>query len=73
MLRTKQPLRVQFPAGATGSSIPHSVQTGSGTHTTSCPVRTEGSSPEGGDGHSSPSGEEIKNAWSYTSTIHVFL
>jgi hypothetical protein len=63
---------VRFPAGAGNFSI-HRVETGSGPHPASYPMRTRGSFPggkaAGGEAdHSPPSSAEVKNAWSYTST-----
>jgi hypothetical protein len=56
----------------------HRVQTDSGAHPVSCPTGTGGSYPEvkrpGHEAdHAPPSSAEVKNAWSYTSTLlYVF-
>jgi hypothetical protein len=66
--------RVRFPAGAGNFSLNHRVQTGSGTHPASYLMGTGGvlylgvKRPEREADHSPPSGAEVNNAWSYTST-----
>jgi hypothetical protein len=56
----------------------HRVQTGSGTHSDSCPVGTGNSRgvkrPGRETDHSSQSNIEVKNAWSCVSTpLYVFM
>jgi hypothetical protein len=55
-------------------SLHHRVQNGSGAHPASYPMGTRGSFPgvqrPGREAdHSPPSSAEVKNAWSYTSTL----
>jgi hypothetical protein len=69
---------VRFPAGAGNFSLHHRVQNGSGAHPASCPMDTRGSFrgvklPGRESDHSSPSSAEVKNAWSYTSTLPIRL
>jgi hypothetical protein len=57
-------------------SLHHRVQNGSGAHPASYPVDTRGSFPgvkwPGREAdHSRPSSAEVKNAWSYTSTLPI--
>jgi hypothetical protein len=71
--------RVRFPAGAGNFSLHHRVQTGSGSHPASYPMGTGAVSlgikrPGRKVDHSPPSSAEVKNAWSYTSTLqYVFM
>jgi hypothetical protein len=66
--------RVRFPAGAANFSLHHRVQNGSGAHPASYPMGTGDLSlgvkwPVCEADHSPPSSAEVKNAWSYTSTL----
>jgi hypothetical protein len=70
--------RVRFPAGAGNLSLHHRFQNGSGAHPASYPMSTRGSSLGvkrlGREhDHSPPSSAEVKNAWSYTSTLPIRL
>jgi hypothetical protein len=69
---------VRVPVGAGKFSSHHRVQTGSGAHPVSYPVGTRGSFP--GDKATvawswppPPSSADVKNAWSYTSTLPIRL
>jgi hypothetical protein len=58
-------LRTQFLAGATDSSLLHSVETGSGVQLASHPMSA---------GNSCQSAAEVRNVWSHTSTPpYVFM
>jgi len=71
--------RVRFPVGTRNFSLHHRVQTGFATHQPPIQwvpgslflgVKRPGSEAH----HSPPSGAEVKNAWSYTSTpLYAFL
>jgi hypothetical protein len=70
--------RVRFPAGAGNFSPHHRVQNGSGAHQASYTKGTRGSFPGGKAAAAwswplTPSGAEVKNAWSYTSTPPIRL
>jgi hypothetical protein len=70
--------RVRFPAGAGNFSLLRRVQTGSGAHPASYPICTGVLSlrvmrPGCEADHSHPTSGEVKNAWSYTSTLNMFL
>jgi hypothetical protein len=59
-------------------SLNHHVQNGSGAHSASYPVGTGALSlrvkrPGREADHSPPSSAEVKNAWSYTSTLLIRL
>jgi hypothetical protein len=69
---------VRVPAGAGNFSLHHRVQTDSGAHPASYPTVTGGSFSRGKAAgretdHSPPSGAEVKNAWSCTSTSTIRL
>jgi hypothetical protein len=54
------------------------IRTGSGAHPASCQMGTEGlyagvKRPGREAHHSLPSSAKVKNAWSYTSTQHIFM
>jgi hypothetical protein len=61
-----------IPGEGRDFSVPHSVRTTSGAHSTSCPMSTRSSFPGGKAGCkadcSPPCSAELKNAWNYTST-----
>jgi hypothetical protein len=70
--------RVRFPAGARNFSLHHRVQNGSGD--TQPPIQwvpgalSLGVKRPGREAdHSPPSSAEVKNAWSYTSTLPIRL
>jgi len=70
--------KVRFQAGAGNISLLHHAQTGSRAHPTLYSVGTGGFSPgikrPGREAdNSTPSGAEVNNAWSYTSTPSVRL
>jgi hypothetical protein len=65
--------RVRFPAGAGNFYLHHRLQNGSGAQPASYPIGTRGSFPGGKAVHSPPSSAEVKNAWSYTSTLPIGL
>jgi hypothetical protein len=70
--------RVRLPAGSGNFSLHHRFQNGSGAHPASYPMATRGSFPgvrrPGCEAdHSPPSSAEVKNAWSYTSTLPIRL
>jgi hypothetical protein len=64
---------VKLPAKTGNFSLRHRVQTGSGVHPASYPMGTRGSFPgdkaEREADHSPPSNAEVKNMWSYISTL----
>jgi hypothetical protein len=67
-------IEVRFPAGAGNFSLHHRVQNGSGSYPSSYPMGTRALSrgvkrPGCEAHHSPPSSVEVKNAWSYTSTL----
>jgi hypothetical protein len=69
-----RPSSVQFPVRAGNFSLHHRVQNGSGAHPASYPVvpgdlSLEVKRPGREANHSPPSSAEVKNAWSYTSTL----
>jgi hypothetical protein len=70
--------RVGLPAGAGNFSLHHRVQNGSGADSASYPMGNDGSFPgvnrPGRESdHSPPSSAKVKNAWSYTSTLPIYL
>jgi hypothetical protein len=70
--------RVRFPAGAGNFSVHHRVQNGSEAHPASYPMGTGdlslGVKRLGRDGdRSPPSSAEVKNEWSYTSTLPILF
>jgi hypothetical protein len=68
--------RVRFPAGAGNFFLHHRVQNGSGAHLAPYPigVLSLGVKWPGREvDHSPPSSAEVKNAWSYTSTLLIHL
>jgi len=58
----------RIPAEAGNISLHRLVQTGSGAHPASYQMGTRSSFPGGEADHSPPSGAEVRNAWSCTST-----
>jgi hypothetical protein len=66
--------KIIFPAEAGYFSLHNFVQNGSGTHSASYLKNSRGTLslgvkwPEREADHSPPSGTDVKNAWSYTST-----
>jgi hypothetical protein len=69
---------VPVPVGARNFSPHHRVQTGSGTHPASYPMGIRGSffgmkRPGREADRSPPSSAEVKNAWSYASTLRIRL
>jgi hypothetical protein len=67
-------IRIRLPAEAGNFSLCHCVQIGSGAHPASYPMDTRGfptgvKRPEREADDSTPSIAQVKNAWSYTSTL----
>jgi hypothetical protein len=66
--------RIRFPTGAGNFSLHHRFQNGSVAHPASYPMGTKGSflgvkRPGCEADNSPPSNAEVKNAWSYNSTL----
>jgi hypothetical protein len=64
----------QFPAGVRNFSLLHSIQTGFGAHTASCPTVFQALSfkvkqPGHEAYHSIPFSAKVKNVWNYTSNL----
>jgi hypothetical protein len=64
--------RSSIPVGDNNRNFSrHSVQTGSGIHSASCPLGTWVKRPGREVDHSSPYSTEVKNAWSCTSSPNM--
>jgi hypothetical protein len=65
--------RVVFPAGESDFSLPHSFQTGSGTHPTSYPMVPGVKWPRREADHSTPASAQVKNGGARPPLPHVFV